>query len=570
MGVYLKSVLDADGKTFLDPVARPLERLLYRLAGIDGKIEQTWKQYAVSLCLFSLVSLLFTYAILRLQHLLPLNPQGFGPVSPDLAFNTAVSFTTNTNWQSYGGESTMSYFSQMVGLTFHNFLSAASGIAVAAALVRGIARHSAKTIGNFWVDIIRINLYLLLPLCLIYSLFLVSQGMIQNFQPYTKAAVINTVINGHAADTQIIAQGPMASQVAIKMLGTNGGGFMNANAAHPFENPTPLSNFIQMLSIFLIPSGLTYYLGRMVKNQRHGWIVWGSMLVLFLAAFLVCWWAEAAGNPRLQALGVDPLGGNMEGKEVRFGIFNSALFATITTDASCGAVNAMHDSLTPLGGLVPLFNIQLGEIVFGGVGSGLYGMLVFVVLAVFLCGLMVGRTPEYLGKKIEAYDVKMSVLTVLILIFSILGFTAWAAASSWGLAGIANKGPHGLSELLYAYSSGTGNNGSAFAGLGTNTAWFNTTLGIAMLLGRFFMIIPILALAGSLAQKKLIPASEGSLPVSGFTFMAMLIGTVLIVGALTFFPVLCAGTAGGTFSHDRLKHSVLKEIFCGRKTSFSL
>jgi K+-transporting ATPase ATPase A chain len=365
--------------------------------------------------------------------------------------------------------------------------------------------------------------------------------MIQNFQPYTKAAVINTVINGHAADTQIIAQGPMASQVAIKMLGTNGGGFMNANAAHPFENPTPLSNFIQMLSIFLIPSGLTYYLGRMVKNQRHGWIVWGSMLMLFLAAFLVCWWAEAAGNLRLQALGVDPLGGNMEGKEVRFGIFNSALFATITTDASCGAVNAMHDSLTPLGGLVPLFNIQLGEIVFGGVGAGLYGMLVFVVLAVFLCGLMVGRTPEYLGKKIEAYDVKMSVLTVLILIFSILGFTAWAAASSWGLAGIANKNPHGLSELLYAFSSATGNNGSAFAGLGTNTAWFNTTLGIVMLLGRFFMIIPILALAGSLAQKKLIPASEGSLPVSGFTFMAMLIGTVLIVGALTFFPVLSLG-----------------------------
>jgi len=541
LGVYLKSVLDADGKTFLDPMARPLERLLYRLAGIACKIEQTWKQYAVSLCLFSLVSLLFTYAVLRLQHLLPLNPQGFGPVSPDLAFNTAVSFTTNTNWQSYGGESTMSYFSQMVGLTFHNFLSAASGIAVAAALVRGIARHSAKTIGNFWVDIIRINIYLLLPLCLIYSLFLVSQGMIQNFQPYTKAAVINMVINGHAADTQIIAQGPMASQVAIKMLGTNGGGFMNANAAHPFENPTPLSNFIQMLSIFLIPSGLTYYLGRMVKNQRHGWIVWGSMLVLFLSAFLVCWWAEVAGNPRLQALGVVPLGGNMEGKEVRFGIFNSALFATITTVASCGAVNAMHDSLTPLGGLVPLSNIQLGEIVFGGVGSGLYGMLVFVVLAVFLCGLMVGRTPEYLGKKIEAYDVKMSVLTVLVLIFSILGFTAWAAASSWGLAGIANKGPHGLSELLYAFSSATGNNGSAFAGLGTNTAWFNTTLGMAMLLGRFFMIIPILALAGSLAQKKLIPASEGSLPVSGFTFMTMLIGTVLIVGALTFFPVLALG-----------------------------
>jgi potassium-transporting ATPase potassium-binding subunit len=541
MGLYLKSILDADGKTFLDPVARPLERLLYRLCGIDSRNEQTWQQYAVSLCLFSLVSLLFTYAILRLQHLLPLNPQGFGPVSPDLAFNTAVSFTTNTNWQSYGGESTMAYFSQMVGLTFHNFLSAASGIAVAAALVRGIARHSAETLGNFWVDIIRINLYLLLPLCLIYSLFLVSQGMIQNFQPYTKAAVIDSTITEQSARTQIIAQGPMASQVAIKMLGTNGGGFMNANAAHPFENPTPLSNFIQMLSIFLIPSGLTWYLGRMVKNQRHGWIVWGSMLALFLAAFLVCWWAEAAGNPRLQALGIDPAGGNMEGKEMRFGIFNSALFATVTTDASCGAVNAMHDSLTPLGGLVPLFNIQLGEIIFGGVGAGLYGMLVFVVLAVFLCGLMVGRTPEYLGKKIEAYDVKMSVMTVLILIFSILGFTAWAAASSWGLAGIANKGPHGLSELLYAFSSAAGNNGSAFAGFATNTAWLNTTLGMAMLLGRFFMIIPILALAGNLAQKRVIPASEGSLPVSGFTFMAMLIGTVLIVGALTFFPVLALG-----------------------------
>jgi potassium-transporting ATPase potassium-binding subunit len=541
LGVYLMSILDADGKTFLDPVVRPLERLLYRLAGIENKNEQTWMQYAVSLCFFSLVSLLFTYAILRLQHLLPLNPQGFGPLSPDLAFNTAVSFTTNTNWQSYGGESTMSYVSQMVGLTFHNFLSAASGIAVAAALVRGIARHGAKTVGNFWVDIFRINLYLLLPLCLIYSIFLVSQGMIQNFQPYTKAAVIDTARTMQAAGTQIIAQGPMASQVAIKMLGTNGGGFMNANAAHPFENPTPLSNFIQMLSIFLIPSGLTWYLGRMIKNQRHGWIVWGSMLILFLAAFAVCWWAEAAGNPRLHALGVDPLDGNMEGKEVRFGIFNSSLFAAITTAASCGAVNAMYDSLTPLGGLVPLFNIQLGEIVFGGVGSGLYGMLVFVVLAVFLSGLMVGRTPEYLGKKIEAYDVKMSVLTVLVLIFSILCFSAWAAASSWGLAGIANKGPHGLSEILYAYSSGTGNNGSAFAGLSTNTAWFNTTLGIAMLLGRFFMIVPILALAGNLAQKKLVPASEGSLPVSGFTFMVMLIGTVLIVGALTFFPVLALG-----------------------------
>jgi K+-transporting ATPase ATPase A chain len=541
LGVYLVGVLDAKGKTFIDPTVQPLEHLLYRCLSIDRNQEQTWKQYAISLSVFSFVSLLFTYAILRLQHLLPLNPQGFAPLSEHLAFNTAVSFTTNTNWQSYGGESTMSYFSQMVGLTFHNFLSAASGIAVAAALVRGIARHSTKTIGNFWVDIIRINLYLLVPLCLIYAVFLVSQGMIQNFQPYIKATVINSALKEQAISTQTIAQGPMASQVAIKMLGTNGGGFMNANAAHPYENPTPLSNFLQVLSIFLIPSGLTYYLGRMVKNQRHGWIVWGSMLLLFLTAFSVCWWAEVAGNPRLQALGVDPLDGNMEGKEVRFGIFNSALFATVTTDASCGAVNAMHDSLTPLGGLIPLFNIQLGEIVFGGVGAGLYGMLVFVVLAVFLCGLMVGRTPEYLGKKIEAYDVKMSVLTVLILIFSILCFSAWAAVSSWGLAGLNNKGPHGLSEILYAYSSGTGNNGSAFAGLTTNTAWFNTTLGIAMLLGRFFMIVPILALAGNLARKKLIPASEGSLPVSGFTFMAMLIGTVLIVGALTFFPVLALG-----------------------------
>jgi potassium-transporting ATPase potassium-binding subunit len=541
MGVYLSKVLSADGKTIIDPIVQPLERLLYRVLVIDSKTEQTWRQYACSLSVFSMVSLLFTYAILRLQYLLPLNPQGFGPLSPHLAFNTAASFTTNTNWQSYGGESTMSYFSQMAGLAFHNFLSAAAGISVAAALVRGIARHRMKTIGNFWVDIIRVTLYLLLPLCLVYSLFLVSQGVIQNFGPYVKAAIIDRTVAGDTAVTQMIAQGPLASQAAIKMIGTNGGGFMNANAAHPYENPTPLSNFIQMLSIFLIPSGLTYYLGRTVKNQRHGWVIWGSMLLLFLTAFTVCWWAEAAGNPRLHALGVDPLTGTMEGKEVRFGIFNSALFATVTTAASCGAVNAMHDSFTPLGGLVPLFNIQLGEIVFGGVGAGLYGMLVFVVLAVFLSGLMVGRTPEYLGKKIEAYDVKMAVLTILVLLFSILGFTAWAATSNWGLAGLANRGPHGLSELLYAYSSGTGNNGSAFAGLNTNTAWFNTTMGIAMLLGRFFMIIPILALAGNLAQKKLIPASEGSLPVSGITFMIMLIGTVLIVGALTFFPVLSLG-----------------------------
>jgi K+-transporting ATPase ATPase A chain len=470
---------------------------------------------------------------------------------------------TNTNWQNYGGESTASYLSQMVGLAFHNFVSAAVGIAIAAALVRGIARHSAKTIGNFWVDLVRLNLYLLLPICIVYAVFLVSQGMIQNFKPYETARVIDPyalevakkdhkgevvkdaqgypMTEARTIEAQTIAQGPMASQVAIKMLGTNGGGFMNANASHPYENPTPLSNFIQVLSIFLIPSGLTYYLGRMVKNQRHGWAVWSAMAVLFLAGVLVSWSAETAGNPRLHALGVDAASGNMEGKEVRFGIFNSALFATVTTDASCGAVNSMHDSFTPLGGLVPLINIQLGEVVFGGVGAGLYGMLIFVVLAVFLAGLMVGKTPEYLGKKIEAYDVKAGVLFVMAAAFSILGFTAWAAVSKWGLAGLNNTGPHGFSEMMYAYSSGTGNNGSAFAGLTGNTYWYNTTIGIAMLIGRFIMIIPALALAGSLVQKKRVALTGGSFPVSGPLFSALLVGTVVIVGALTFFPALSLG-----------------------------
>jgi K+-transporting ATPase ATPase A chain len=540
LGVYLTSVLDAGGKTFLDPVISPCEQLLYRLFGIKNTAEQSWKHYVISLFMFSLVSLLFTYAVLRLQNVLPLNPQGFGPLSPDLAFNTAVSFATNTNWQNYGGESTMSYFSQMVGLTLHNFISAAAGIAVAAALVRGLSRHNAKTIGNFWVDLVRINLYLLLPLSLLFAVFLVSQGVVENFKPYVTAQVLDQPLQ-QAAAAQTIAQGPMASQVAIKMLGTNGGGFMNANAAHPYENPTPLANFLQMLAIFLIPSSLTYYLGRMVKNQRHGWAVWAAMLVLFLASLSVCWWAESTGNPRLHALGVDPSGGNMEGKEVRFGIFNSALFATVTTDASCGAVNAMHDSFTPVGGLMPLLNIQLGEVVFGGVGAGLYGMLVFVVLTVFLAGLMVGRTPEYVGKKIEAYDVKMSALAILVLILSILGFTSWAAVSAWGLAGLNNQGPHGLSEILYAYSSATGNNGSAFAGLAANTPWLNTTLAFAMLFGRFFMIVPILALAGNLAKKKLLPRSEGSFPVAGLTFVVLLVGTIIIVGALTFVPVLSLG-----------------------------
>ena len=537
MGVYLYRVLDPQGKTFLDPLLKPVERFFYRLMRVDPMSEQDWKRYAVSLLVFSLVGVLFTYALLRLQHLLPLNPQRLGPVSEHLAFNTAVSFTTNTNWQSYGGESTMSYLSQMVALAFHNFVSAAAGIAVAAALVRGIARHSAKTVGNFLVDLVRVTLYLLLPLCLLYAVSLVSQGMIQNFKPYETARLVEPT----TVESQTIVQGPMASQVAIKMLGTNGGGYTNANAAHPYENPTPLSNFLQIFSIFLIPSGLTYYLGRMVKNQKHGWSVWSAMAVLFLAGLLLCWWAEGAGNPRLHALGVDAVGGNMEGKEVRFGIFSSALFATVTTDASCGAVNSMHDSFTPLGGLVPLINIQLGEVVFGGTGAGLYGMLVFVVLTVFLAGLMVGRTPEYLGKKIESYDVKVSALAVLILIFDIMGFTAWAVVSQWGLTGLSNAGPHGFSEILYAFSSGTGNNGSAFAGLTANTYWYNSTLAIAMMIGRFFFIVPVLALAGNLAKKKIVPESGGSFPVSGVTFVLLLVGTVLIVGVLSFFPALSMG-----------------------------
>jgi K+-transporting ATPase ATPase A chain len=563
VGLYLVQVLDAKGKTFLDPVLRPVERRLYRMFGMAPDREQGWKEYAACLLIFSLIGFLMTYAVLRLQHLLPLNPRKFGPLSQHLAFNTAASFTTNTNWQSYGGESTMSYLSQMVALASHNFTSAATGIAIAAALVRGIARHTADTIGNFWTDIVRIHLYLLVPICLVYSVSLVSQGAIQNFKDYDTARLVepavvqtakqdaagnavkdaqgNPVMETKKVDTQSIPQGPVASQEAIKMLGTNGGGFFNANSAHPFENPTPLTNFVQMLSIFLIPSGLTYYLGRMVQHQKHGWTVWGAMLALFLIAAMVCWWAEGAGNPRMQALGIDAASGNMEGKEVRFGIFDSTLFATVTTAASCGAVNSMHDSFTPLGGLVPLFNMQLGEIIFGGVGSGLYGMLVFVVITVFIAGLMVGRTPEYLGKKIEAYDVKASVLFIMVPVLSILGFTAWAAVSAWGLAGLNNAGPHGFSEMLYAFSSGTGNNGSAFAGLNANTPWYNTTLALAMLMGRFFMIVPVMALAGSLARKKRIEGSGGSFPVSGLMFAFLLAGVIIIVGALTFLPALSLG-----------------------------
>jgi K+-transporting ATPase ATPase A chain len=563
VGLYLLQVLNVDGRTWLDPVLRPLERGTYRLMGIDRSKEHDWKQYTFAMLLFSLVGCLFTYAILRLQSILPLNPQGLAAVSPDCSFNTATSFATNTNWQSYVGETTMSYLSQMVGLAFHNFVSAATGIAIAAALVRGIARHSAQTIGNFWVDLVRVTYYLLIPICLVFAVFLVSQGMIQNFKPYTKATLVepmkvqvekkdasgNTikdadgkaVMEEQTVTEQNIVQGPMASQIPIKMLGTNGGGYTNANASHPFENPTPLSNFFQMLSIFAIGSGLTWYLGRMVKNQAHGWTVWTVMLSMFIAGVLLAWHSEAAGNPIHQSLGVVAADGNMEGKEVRFGIFNSALFATITTDASCGAVNSMHDSFTPLGGFVPLFNIQLGEVIFGGVGAGLYGILVFVVLAVFIAGLMVGRTPEYLGKKIESYDVKMSMLALLVLAIDILVFTAWAIVSKWGTGAMNNGGPHGFSEILYAYTSGTGNNGSAFAGISANTPWLNTTIGVAMLIGRFLMIVPIMALAGSLVRKKVTPASAGTFPVYGGTFFILLIGTVLLIGALNFVPALALG-----------------------------
>jgi len=538
LGIYLVKVLDVNGRTWLDKILKPLEKITYKLFGIDPEKEQSWKQYAFSMLLFSVVGFLFTYIILRLQQYLPLNPQHLPNLTPDLAFNTAISFITNTNWQSYAGESTMSYFSQMVALASHNFLSAATGIALAAAVVRGVSRHTAQTLGNFWTDITRVTYYLLLPISLVFAIILISQGMIQNFKPYTTAQLVEP--QGQVI-TQTIPQGPMASQVAIKMIGTNGGGFVNANAAHPFENPTPLSNFLQMLALIAIPSGLTYYFGRMVKNQKHGWAIWAVMFIICIGGVFTAWHFEQAGNPIHQQLGIAQAGGNMEGKEVRFGILNSSLFATLTTDASNGAVNAMHDSFTPLGGLVPMVNIQLGEIIFGGVGSGLYGMLVFIVLAVFIAGLMIGRTPEYLGKKIEAYDVKVCALFILISAFTILGFTAWAAVSTWGLAGLNNAGPHGFSEILYAYSSANGNNGSAFAGLSANTPWYNTTLGFAMLLGRFFAIIPVIALAGSLARKKLVPAGPGTFPVTGPTFIILVIGTIVLVGALTFLPALALG-----------------------------
>ena len=537
LGLYIARVVEGE-KTFLDPVLRPIERLFYRVCGIQADQEMSWQQYSVAMLIVSFVSLLLTYVIERAQSLLPWNPQHLAGVSPALAFNTAVSFTTNTNWQSYTPETTMSYFTQMVGLAYHNFLSAAIGIAVAIALVRGIARKQSTTIGNFWVDTTRVILWILLPICLVVAPILIGQGVIQNLKPYT---AITTLQHG----TQSLAQGPVASQEVIKELGTNGGGFFNANSAHPFENPTPFSNFIEMGLILLIPAALTVTLGKMTGSSGHGWAVFSAMAILFIAAYTVCYWAESRPHPLLH--GVDQkttlinTGGNLEGKEVRNGISQSALFATATTDTSCGAVNSAHDSFTPLGGMVLMVDIMLGEVVFGGVGSGLYGMLIFVVLSVFIAGLMVGRTPEYLGKKIESYDVKLAMLFVLIFPLIILVLSAIAVLYPVALASLGNSGPHGFSEILYAYVSTAGNNGSAFGGLSANTNWYNLTLAFNMLAGRFFMKVPMLALAGNLAQKKSVPPSSGTFPVNTALFTVLLVGVVLIVGALTFFPALSLG-----------------------------
>jgi potassium-transporting ATPase potassium-binding subunit len=554
LGVFMTKVFNRE-KSILDFALRPFERLIYRLTGVKEEREMGWLEYGTAMLLFSGVSMALLYLIERTQQWLPFNPQKLPNVEPGLAFGTAASFTTNTNWQAYTPETTMSYLTQMAGLAYHNFASAGVGIVLAIALVRGVARRESNTIGNFWVDVTRCLLWVLLPACLVVSLVLVSQGVIQNFKPYATVQLVEPqTVQTQGADgktvTQTVTQqtiglGPTASQEVIKEFGTNGGGFFYANSAHPFENPTPLSNFIEILLIFAIPSGLTYTLGHMTGSPRHGWAVWGAMAFLFLAAVTTAYWAEARGNPLLagtdQHASAVQSGGNMEGKEVRFGIANSALFATVTTDASCGAVNGMHDSYTPLGGMVPLINIMLGEVVFGGVGAGLYGILVFVILAVFIAGLMVGRTPEYLGKKIEAYDVKMAMLAVLILTLTILGFSAIAVVQPYGKAGISNPGPHGFTQILYAYTSSTGNNGSAFAGLNANTMWYNTSTAAAQLLGRFFMIIPILAIAGNLAKKKAAPPSLGTFPVTGALFSTLLVGVVVIVGALTFFPALSLG-----------------------------
>jgi potassium-transporting ATPase potassium-binding subunit len=531
LGGYMTRVFNGE-RTFLTPVMRPVESALYRVGGVNEKREQHWTTYTVSMLFFHVGGFLILYVLMRLQALLPLNPAGQSAVAQDLSFNTAVSFITNTNWQNYGGESTMSYLVQMLGLTHQNFLSAATGIALAMALIRGFARASAKTVGNFWVDVTRCTLYVLVPICSVYALFLVWQGMPQTLGPYVEA----TTLEGAR---QTIAVGPVASQVAIKMLGTNGGGFFNANAAHPFENPTAVSNFVQMISIFAIGAALTNVFGRMVGDQRQGWAILAVMGVLFVAGVGIAYWAEAHGNDAFTALGLT--GGNMEGKEVRFGILASALFAVVTTAASCGAVNAMHDSFTALGGMIPLINIQLGEIIVGGVGAGMYGMLLFVILAIFVAGLMVGRTPEYVGKKIEAKEIKMAMLAILILPLMYLGWTAVATVVPSAVAATANPGPHGFSEILYAYVSQTGNNGSAFAGLGGNTLFYNLTGAVAMLVGRFWMIIPTMAIAGSLAQKKSIPASAGTFPTTGGLFIGLVVGVILIMGGLTFFPALALG-----------------------------
>jgi K+-transporting ATPase ATPase A chain len=539
LGGYMTRVFNGE-RTFLTPVLRPLERALYGVSGVDEKEEQHWVTYGLAMLVFSLAGFVVLYGLQRLQSVLPFNPQKLDPVGTDLAFNTSISFITNTNWQSYTPESTMSYLVQMAGLTVHNFLSAATGIALAIALIRGFSRRSARTVGNFWVDMTRCTLYVLLPVAIVIGLVFVWQGVPQNLAAYTQV----TTLEGAR---QIIAQGPVASQEVIKIFGTNGGGFFNANSAHPFENPTALTNLIQMVMIFSIGAALTNVFGRMVGSQRQGWAIFAVMGVLFLAGVTTLYAAEAPGNPAFTALHVDQQasalqpGGNMEGKEARFGIANSALFATATTDTSCGAVNTMHDSLMPLGGMVPLINIMLGEIIFGGVGSGLYGMLLFAIVAVFIAGLMVGRTPEYLGKKIESKEVKMSILAILILPLSMLGFTAIAVVLKPGLDGMSNAGPHGFSEALYAYVSATGNNGSAFAGLSANTPFWNTTLGLAMWIGRFLFIVPMLAVAGSLASKKIVPSSAGTFPTDGGLFVGLLTGVILIVGGLTFFPALALG-----------------------------
>jgi K+-transporting ATPase ATPase A chain len=562
LGVFMARVFSGE-RTFLDPVLRPVERLLYRVTGVDEQHEMRWTEYAFTMLLFSGVSMLVLYLIERMQLILPWNPRHFAGVLPALAFNTAASFTTNTNWQNYSGESTMSYFTQMAGLAYHNFVSAAVGIALAIAFVRGIARREKETIGNFWVDMTRATLWVLLPLCTIYSLALVSQGVVQNLHQYDTAKLVEpqqvqrTGTDGKPVlgtdgkpvmDTvtdQVIAQGPVASQEAIKMLGTNGGGFFNANSAHPFENPTPLSNYLQILSIFAIPAGLTYTLGRMTGSPRHGWAVWVAMAILFACGVTTAYWAEARGNQLLhgvdQRVSTQQSGGNMEGKEVRFGIANSALFATVTTNASCGAINSQHDSFTPLGGMVPLVNIMLSETVFGGVGAGLYGILIYVVLSVFIAGLMVGRTPEYLGKKIEAYDVKMAMLVTLVFPMIILVLTGISSVEGFGTSSISNSGPHGLTQILYSFTSQAGNNGSAFGGFNGNTPWYNTAGAMTMLIGRFFMIIPMLAIAGNLAKKKAVPPTAGTFPVTTPLFSVLLVSVIVIVGALTFFPALSLG-----------------------------